>query len=163
MTRRIGTRTQRERKMLPLGSLSTGTLRTPDLLDALYYELRTRWPKRLRGAHQRRLHRDVLGYLRAAAEGAEPEGGEELLAEVQDDLQGYVPPFCYLGALEGDGADWGVWPDEEDIREHTRWVTDLSEIERGWTGNVCVVNDHGNRTVGWVSKSGRWVEYWATV
>jgi len=82
--------------MFQLGSISTGTLKTEDLLPAFIHELAIRNP-------------DHTLYF-----DGEPS---DMLREVDQDLQELCPPFVYFGAHPGDGADFGFWPDWDAIEE----------------------------------------------
>jgi hypothetical protein len=61
-------------------------------------------------------------------------------------LDEYAPYYCYVGMVEGDGANFGVWPDhdsiERAIREGER-VDDETVINRE-DGVRIHTNDHGN-------------------
>jgi len=76
-----------------LGSISTGTLRTEDLLPVF-------------AAAVLRLQPET--FLQAAQS---PYPDDEQLAYFEHILEDLCPPFAYFGALEGDGADFGFWPD----------------------------------------------------
>jgi hypothetical protein len=80
-----------------------------------------------------------------------------------DALQEYAPPYFYFGAHPGDGADCGFWlsesfPDDFDGLK----VSDLSEVPTGYTGEVLIVNDHGNISL-YVYSRGHRREVWAIV
>jgi len=132
-----------------IGSISHGTLRTEDLLDAFATELS--WLARdINDAAQRTIYQE----LAAEAENAETDDNGELVDadqasdlvnELIDAMNELAPPFCYFGASEGDGSDFGFWPSMESIEELPR-VSDPSEVDA--MGEECVfVNDHGNVTV----------------
>ena len=82
-----------------LGSVSTGTLRTEDLLP-VFVEIATNLGIRIMdGAGDHLLSHDP---------------GHRDYVDI-DDLIGYInnacPPFVYFGAHPGDGADFGFWLD----------------------------------------------------
>ena len=130
-----------------IGSLSTGTLRTEDLLPAFANALAD-----LEGNRNRPLI--------VAADGEidyESERASFLLGDMQDALEVSCPPFVFFGAHPGDGADFGFWPDMERIQEtltaatvgHTLTLPRNGEWE--WQledeGVIVNTNDHGNITV----------------
>jgi hypothetical protein len=73
-----------------IGSISTGTLRIEDLIPA-YQELA-----------------DSLGL--AIAPLADDEDAYDFLADLDDRINGVLPDYLRFGAIEGDGADIGIWP-----------------------------------------------------
>ena len=92
-----------------IGSISSGTLRPEDLLEAFSDEL-----KRLVGETELTkqadeiLESDLLDFDHYA---------DELVEELQRVLEELAPPFTYFGTLEGDGADFGFWPDHDAVQE----------------------------------------------
>lgn len=125
-----------------IGSISHGTLRAVDLLEAFADELDRLESERDDVAEARAvltLHN--AGWLFIA------DSGEaiELMQALQDALNEFAPPYCYFGTTEGDGSDFGFWPSMEAIDELPR-VNDPADVEA--MGEDCVfVNDHGNVTV----------------
>lgn len=108
-----------------LGSVSTGTLRTQDLLRSFADELayyRPRGNARLiREARAvadcveqdkplPRLFGDITGM---SAE----EMGSEIISEISDKLNEIAPDYVWFGAHEGNGADFGFWPVHDAIEE----------------------------------------------
>jgi hypothetical protein len=139
-----------------LGSISSGTLRDEDLLEAFADELERLCDlnKGLRGNGHRRT-------IIAEARRVEPETerASELINEaLPDALNEFAPPFSYFSSSEGDGADFGFWFSSESLDtalqdgELTRF-NDLNDIP----GDFCpkqnepklalVINDHGNMTL----------------
>jgi hypothetical protein len=99
---------------------------------------------------------------------------EFLNCTLWDALNEYAPPYCYFGAHEGDGSDYGFWPSWDYIEDcahdgSIKRVSDLSEVPDDYTGDVCIVNDHGNMTVGHhtadscFSEGAVFKAYWDTV
>lgn len=125
-----------------IGSISHGTLRTVDLLDAFASELDRLESERDDVAEARAvltLHN--AGWLTIA----DSEEASELVQALQDALNEFAPPYCYFGTTEGDGSDFGFWPSLDAIEELPR-VNDPADAEA--MGEDCVfVNDHGNVTV----------------
>lgn len=109
-------------KTAKLGSVSTGTLKAEDLLEAFASELEflvQEWC-----SDEGREQRD--GYLRLVweARAVAPQGEEwtervaELVDDLMDALQAFAPANAYFGAHIGDGADFGFWLyDEADNEE----------------------------------------------
>ena len=90
-----------------LGSISTGTLRTEDLLEAFHSTI-------AESGTPPALAED--GY----ADGGKAYSDEELLTIYTEQLESFCPPFVYFGTLEGDGADFGFWPDMDGFNESRR-------------------------------------------
>ena len=127
-----------------LGSISTGTLRTEDLLPVFT-------------ATMRQFLTDN-GHKSIYVERAETiirndfydmELADELVGTLMDGIQGYCPPFVYFGTLEGDGADFGFWPDRDAIEEIMPLDRNVGEGDDEITidGVIVQVSDHGNVTV----------------
>ena len=105
------------RKATP-GTISHGTLRTEDLLEAFAGELQhhiarnaERWC-----SDEGRRERDRLMDLIGAAGEVDPdsEDAQEILEAIVDELQVFAPDGHYFGAHPGDGSDFGYWPIEGD-------------------------------------------------
>jgi len=96
------------------------------------------------------------------------ESASYLIGDSVDVLNDHAPAFCYFGAHEGDGSDFGFWPCMDSIemavvdREAVQ-VSDLAEIPQGWIGDTFIVNDHGNLTCGHVDQAGKFHSEWAIV
>ena len=142
-----------------IGSVSSATMRTEDLIPSFLWELR----------HQEKLlkgHKGLIAEINERMESEEYFESEEAdydLEDLFDALNEYCMPGFYFGAHPGDGADYGYWLDE--CFEHDfdgEKVSDLSEIEKGYTGEVLLVNDHGNMSLYQCSK-GRLYEIWSIV
>jgi hypothetical protein len=140
-------------KHASIGSISHGTLRTVDLLETFTEELAYHMQRnfkllpfdeyaRLVKLTEEARNVDVDADTQDAAADA-----DEIITELQDALQDFAPPYCYFGAHEGDGSDFGFWPIMDAIYELPH-VKDPNEVPDGGTGEDCVfVNDHGNVTV----------------
>lgn len=83
-----------------------------------------------------------------------------------DLLGDFAPAYCYFGAHEGDGADYGFWVSHEALEDDCR-AGDILKLEAGeeWPEDigadyVLEVSDHGNCTL-FEAQSGR--ELWAIV
>lgn len=95
------------------GSVSHGTLRTQDLLEAFTAEL-----KRLRPEHKllAEAERRIAAFSVVPLFPADDEDASWLVIEgLMDALNECAPDGHYFGAHEGDGSDFGFWPvpDEE--------------------------------------------------
>lgn len=161
-------------RTLPIGSISTGTLRMEDLIPALLWELeriRLSRPHR-RGVQSIRKASDVDGYF----ESTEHDCMEDY-QELCDIAECYVPDYCYFGAHEGDGADVGVWPtipEDDDYNVYRssyqpgesaiqdRDVNTVDTDGRRRYTHYLHVNDHGNATL-YRRAGNRWVEVWSVV
>ena len=111
-----------------LGSISTGTLRPEDLLPRF------------------------MGALEELTGTIEERYDEDNMDELIDDLNNACPPFVYFGALEGDGADFGFWPDMDRLNEalQVNGLPHLDEpkfIDLEDDGLIVHISDHGNVTV----------------
>lgn len=85
------------------------------------------------------------------------------LESLFDALNDYCLPYFYFGAHPGDGADYGYWLSEGFTDDFDGLkVSDLSEVPTGYTGEVLVVNDHGNCSL-YAYSRGRGREVWAVV
>ncbi len=93
-----------------LGSISTGTLRTEDLIPIFRNALA------------------ATGNSGSLALHEPPVDARDELATLEIALQEVCPPFVYFGTLEGDGADFGFWPDQDAIEDV---MTNASENEEG--------------------------------
>ena len=161
---------------LELGSYSSGTMRSEDLipvfldaLDPLQLEQADRQTIRAIQSRQR------VGFL-------DDETADDDLSELFDLLNNYCPDYCYFGAHPGDGADYGVWVVDAlltDTHQGSyngyvfRLPGDISP--QAYTGEDGIdepidahythalrVNDHGNATL--YRRSGRrWSEVWSIV
>lgn len=144
----------RRKEFPPIGSISSGTLRTEDLLAAFSYYCRD-----YGGKEGKRLNRE-WGNMKAWDDMTpeEEETAEYLLEEMTELLQDIAPDYVTFGGHEGDGADFGFWPALESLEEATQGknpdvlkVGDTSEVPKGYIGYVMQVLDHGNVTLYWKS------------
>ena len=156
-----------------LGSISTGTLRQQDLLSAFAQKLSslesTKFyaevgPDSLELYHGSELVQQAPAMLNALDNTTSLATGAvsnpyvaEYLDWLTDALQEYCPPFIYFGTLEGDGADFGFWPDTESLGDALQdtaldwsdnaWDWDLGDYILDDHGVIVQVSDHGNVTV----------------
>ena len=127
------------------GSVSTGTLRTEDLIDTFACEIR-----RMRGSLPRDLARDVRDCQARFATQCGLDDGfcEDVLDRMFDLMDTFSPPYGYFSAHEGNGSDFGYWLSDDALQESDALrVTDTSEVPRDYRGEVLHTNDHGNITL----------------
>ncbi len=145
---------------ITFGTVSHGTLRSEDLLDAFSSELedliqRSEWT----GNYH---NRDLLVNLVWGARQIDPDSdiASEIIEEMMNAMNNeFAPSFTYFGTNEGDGSDFGFWPDIESLEMAVQdgevlKVNDLSDVPSDYAGDVMLVNDHGNVTFGHVPKAG---------
>lgn len=154
------------RKIARIGSVSSGTMRPEDLLPEFLYTL---------GQLDKPRHdafvaanADLLDSDEVDEDSDEyADGCDDLVNELFDILGEYAPPYCYFGANEGDGADYGFWPSLDSIRDGID-AGEVFQVEAGeeWDADsiggasyVWEVNDHGNGTL--YGKDGK--ELWSIV
>jgi hypothetical protein len=92
-----------------LGTVSHGTLKDTDLFIAFRNELYNEHGYDVTEFEQNALEEFL-------------SSGEPDLSEIINDMidvlsYEFTPIYCYFGAHEGDGSDFGYWIDEEAIRE----------------------------------------------
>ena len=135
-----------------LGTISHGTLRNQDLIPAFLDAVAEHAPD-----HYAQLIAGPFGPIPAHAledddaDWWDSDDAGYLLEELQDLLAEHAPDYCYFGAHEGDGSDFGFWIDWERIADDARdeeilLVDDIS-ARGGHLGPALVTNDHGNATL----------------
>ena len=116
-----------------LGSISTGTLKIDDLLEATATTLNN------------------LGSTVTTDTHTWEYDDEMLLSIYMEALNELCPPLVYFGTHPGDGADFGFWPDMDRLEEEMRSTTSDFQADNCWTladdGVIVNVSDHGNVTV----------------
>jgi len=146
-----------------IGTLIHGTMRLGDLIPAFLDELKRldptswifgQWEHEIRDIENEWIERD-------------PENAEYLLEALFDALNEHAPPYCYFGAHEGDGSDYGFWPSWDAIEDAVH-DGELFKVAAGdpWScvPEIIEVNDHGNVTLYiWDAVGGRHVEAWGIV
>ena len=145
-------------KLAKIGTVSHGTLRTEDLLSSFISELE--WHIRNNGDHfsqpENFSERDRLNNIIGEAQDCFAEDGEEIdpdkedIAEelvnetLPDAIGEFAPAYCYFGAHEGDGSDFGFWPSWSEIDDLPTYEDTDAAKEAGEENDFKVVNDHGN-------------------
>lgn len=138
-----------------IGSVSHGTMRKEDLIPTFCSELRSL------GHRSKELTRieksqNKKGYY-------ESEESEFDLDSLFEMLNNHAMPFFYFGSHMGDGSDFGYWLIESCIEEFEGLkVSDLSEVDSAYTGELLHVNDHGNMTL-YICVKGKLQEIWGIV
>jgi len=144
-------------KCASIGTISHGTLRDQDLLEALMNELEYQIGRNGNTLAQPEHFnlRNSLADLMGEAQDCFGDNGEidedhdmtaqDVIASLCDALNTFAGPYCYFGAHEGDGSDFGFWPARDSIEE-------LPTLESGvehetQDEDYKEVNDHGNVTV----------------
>ncbi len=162
-------------KYAKLGSVSSATLRTEDLLSSFADCLEglmnvNGW---FLSYPENRAMRDRLNKLCDEARDAWNEDGEtltdednarEMVTELEDALNEFAPPYAHFGAHKGDGADFGFWADIEQAKEEVGFVSVKSHADAqqlgietntdnsafppdDYRGEWLHVSDHGNATL----------------
>ena len=163
-----------------LGSISHGTLRECDLLEAFMHELE--WQIRRNGEHYSRpenfSERDRLNALVGDAGDCFDEYGEDIAEDKQelasklvnqelpDALGEFAAPYCYFGAHMGDGSDFGFWPaDIEEIKEQVEFVSSKGAEYPAddYRGEWLHINERGNCTLYVREDSGKDRKIWGCV
>lgn len=148
------------------GSISHGTLRDEDLLDTFAGELDSLLklqPRSFKRAPYRAKIREAYATLRAMEHGPEDEhSASDVVADLQDALNDFAPPYGYFGSNEGDGSDFGFWLSDLDSFDGLR-VDDTSEIPPDYRGEVLHVSDHGNLSLYVATARGKLRSVWAVV
>jgi hypothetical protein len=147
------------KRNMSLGTVSRATMRPEDLIPAFLDVLPKSSPVRL----------DIESRLPTGDDESYFDSEESSwdLESLFDALNDMAPPYCYFGAHEGDGSDYGFWVSWDSLNEDCEFgevlkVEDTSEVPERYTGTVLHVNDHGNATL-YTSTNGNLVEEWACV
>jgi len=161
-----------------IGSISTGTTRTVDLLTAFMQELESFTLLSGDYLSQNHTERDRFANLIGEAQDCFNEDDDDIDPEKEDEadelvnetlpdaLNQFAPPYCYFGSHPGDGADFGFWPmDVEDIKEQVDFVSSRRQEypDDDFTGEWLHINDHGNCTLYVRTDAGEDTEIWSIV
>jgi len=98
------------------GSVSSGTLRAEDLIDAFSSTLENAVQDNADAwcSDAGRQERDrLLAIVWDAREAHEYDDREDYVQELSEALDLFAPEGHYFGAHWGDGADFGFWPHED--------------------------------------------------
>lgn len=170
-------------KLLKIGSVISGTTNSHHLLGAFHGTLSRLhltsddWvSKCIIGG---RFHSDYEADRKSGArKGADLDADgtiEELRREDVDRLiallNAYCPDYCYFGARDGDGADFGCWPGHE-VPFHggqTEYIAKGEVLPPARSvdhSHFLLVNDHGNAALYRKQRNGRnwrWAKCWEVV
>lgn len=147
-------------KYAELGTISSGTLNTRELMQSFVLEL-------LSLGYRGKSLQAAKKLLRVKEWNEEQE--EEASYLVNEDLfnalDSYAPPYASFGSHIGDGADFGFWPDVDLVLEDFRFgeIPDYEKVPKGYRGLALGNNDHGNMTLYQIFKNGKAKEIWAIV
>jgi hypothetical protein len=135
-----------------IGSVIHGTLIPQELANEFYFECdgrgghhdwrsvehRSSWWERLGG----------IGDDLFPNDDGSMTDNSELVDDCVFDLMGLLneiaPPYTYFGAHEGDGSDFGFWPDWNAIDELPKFDEFPDTLPED---DFAVVNDHGNLSI----------------
>lgn len=113
-------------KQFQLGSISTGTLCTEDLLPA-FADTLWRVSRGMDSAGAVKLIEEANDILSSDLTDFDAYG-EDIIRGIEAALQEFCPPFVYFGAHPDDGADFGFWADwdtlQPEIDQHKEWGHD---------------------------------------
>lgn len=142
-----------------IGSISSGTMRAEDLIPEFLAVLESQKP--LRHAHKA-LAKSITAAMESDGYFDSEESHDDLGA-LFTALDEYAPEYFYFGGHPGNGADYGFWLSEDFLEEFDGLkVSDLADVPRGHSGEVVVVNDHGNMSLYSYSR-GKSKEIWSVV
>ena len=137
------------KKYLSLGSISSRTLRSEDVIPALLSALKE-------------VDSELANEKKAEYDTLPEEYQSEFWDELETLLQDYAPPYTYVGAHPGDGADIGVWVSTDSLDDDLKYQdTDkLRAIRKGeplipGSGYVVVIDDAGDYTALLDGRTGR--------
>lgn len=150
------TRNRKHPKDAEFGTVSEGTLRDSDLVDAFATELERLYREtgRRMPPHVRTMLDDI-----AKLDEVDFEEGDagDYVEELQQELEHFAPPFGYFGTLEGDGAHFGFWLSRDGLDDaiasgemlvqSDRRGGRQDSIPRRYSGFVLQESDHGNLTL----------------
>lgn len=147
------------------GTVSHGTLRTEDLLNAFANELE--WQIRRNGEYfsqpEHFAFRDKLNKLVGDAFDMFDESGETLTTEADENgwademvnnladclSNNFAPMYGSFGSHPGDGSDFGYWLDVDHAKESVDFVSSRGQEfpADDFRGEWLHINDHGNCTL----------------
>lgn len=152
-------------KSYPIGSVSSNTMQSCDLIPTFLRELDylRRHASRTTAKGHTKLIRDIERRMKDPDYYEDFDTADSDLEALFDALECYAGPYFYFGAHPEEGADYGFWLCErfEDDFEGLK-VSDTSEVPKKYRGEVLCVNDHGNCML-YVATSRGLREVWSIV
>lgn len=125
-------------------------------LESLYRKQSKRW-KRGNTRRIKKLLKECREFIEKEYDPANEDYAEtsgELIQELSSELEYFAPEYVTFGTLEGDGAEFGFWPDIESLKEGIREGEILAQDDskrgesvtppKGYTGLYAHISDHGN-------------------
>ena len=138
-----------------IGTVSHGTMRAEDLIPTFACILERENPAMLETI--RAEYADTFAEMDSDDfDGFEDyETANWLLESLFDAMDVISPPYCYFGASEGDGADYGFWPSIDSLEDSARVSDGVIKVNDGdeWPifgddiDYIMSVSDHGNVTL----------------
>jgi hypothetical protein len=125
-----------------LGSISTGTTLTEDLIPTFVDEILYHDPEnKIALEIQEKLEDE--NYFES--EEADDDLNESLFNELNKLAEDI--PYCYFGSHPGDGCDYGFWIDADGIQDELRYgeLQNADEVQEDFL--AVQINDHGNMTL----------------
>ncbi len=154
-------------RTLPVGVYTDGICKAEDRIDSLLPELQRLHLSKADRVMVRKLaaeyRRDWLTEPDTDDGLAEGPDLDDLLDELVQVAENYLPEFCLLGNLEGDGACFGVWVDVEQaqqaVAEGEVWADHDRQVpvaDRSWAyeSQSGYAKFHGDRAI-----DSTWREY----
>ncbi len=102
-----------------IGTISHGTMRNEDLIPTFMAEIERLDLEQAKKIRENEENKDIFDWLENEEKTEEPEYASDPMAWIRlrifvndlfDVLNEYAPEYCYFGATEGDGSDYGFWP-----------------------------------------------------
>lgn len=140
-----------KRKYLNAGSYSSGTMIAADVIDSIFYNVKSQ-----------SFHDELCDYSndledlyniweKSLLPEVERIFGSEQLTDILNEqlwyaMQDLCPPYCYFGSHPGNGSDYGIWPDEESIdyaRRHEGLIENPDEDPASQEPYV-IISDNDN-------------------
>jgi hypothetical protein len=158
-----------------LGSISTGTLRTEDLLP-YFLETLTAMGGKIPSDLECGKYIEYINWPAPGTKACDYDDkfwdSDEAHWDMEaliDALNELCPPFVYFGTLEGDGADFGFWVDWDRLEEARQYIKIFPNEQPERPNNlepddeylrdynvIVQVSDHGNVTVMDMERNALW-------